>query len=203
MIRINLLRSAGLASSTVISSSSGSGDGGSLGQSAQKIAGAKIAVILACPILLYAYEQSNISSLNEQLTTVTAEATAVEGKKSAYGDTGPKVEKYTKQKEKIESQIVVIRELTKNRLREVKALDALQEITPSPVWYEDIQMKNGLISVKGHSLTEEGLTTLFSSLQDSAIFSRFEPKNQSYQDNAGARVLNFEVEFRVGRQEAP
>ncbi len=199
MIRVNLLRSTGLSASTS-AMSSGGGNVSSVDQ--QKMGGVKLVVILLFPILLYAYEYSNISSLKSQLASVQAESLKITAKKAAFGDTAPRVEKYTKQKAKIDSQMAVIGKFTKNRLREVKALDSLQEITPPQVWFETISMSGGLVRAKGYSLTDEGLTALFTKLTNSAIFSRFEPKSQSYQNAAnGSRVLKFDVEFHVGRQD--
>lgn len=197
MIRINLLKSTGL---TATPSVGGGGDVGAVDQ--QKLGAAKLFVILLCPILLYAYEYSNISTLKAQVVAAEEEAKKVEAKKAAFGDAAPKVEKYTKLKAKIDSQMATIRSLTRNRLREVKALDSLQEITPSQVWYESITMNGGLVKAKGYSLTDEDLTALFSKLTNSAIFSRFEPKSQTYATSAsGAKIVKFDIEFRVGKQD--
>ena len=199
MIRINLLRSTGLTASPVMG---GLSDGDAMSADQGKVVGTKIVAMLFLPLLVYGYEYTHLAGLNSQLDAAVAQAAAVEKKKAVYGDAGPKVERFTKQKEKIDAQIAVIRSLTKNRLREVKALDSLQEITPPPVWFDDITMENGLVRAKGYSLTDEGLNELFAKLTNSAIFSRFEPKSQTYKTAPdGTRTLAFEIEFRVGKQD--
>jgi Tfp pilus assembly protein PilN len=204
MIRINLLRSTGMTTSAPVMSGFGGGGGTQVVVVDQeKIGGLKLVVILLFPILLYGYEYMNISSLEAQKTEVEAQAAAVEGKRAAYGDAGPKVEKYTKEKQRIDSQLGTIRELSKGRLREVKTLDSLQSLTPPQVWFDSIKIEGNLVHAAGYSITDEGLSALFSSLNSSPVFSKFEPKSQSQEQTpSGQRIVKFEVEFVIGgRQE--
>ncbi len=196
MIRVNLLRATGLSAAPSMTGATVSDS------SQQSMGGLKLFVIALFPIAFYAYEYTHLASLKSESEVLEAEVKKVDAKKAAFGDAGPKVEKYTKQKAKIDTQMLTIRELTKNRLREVKALDSLQEITPGDVWFESIEMRDGVVKAKGFAQSNEGLTALSSKLTNSAIFSRFEPKGQSYEPGPNnTKVVKFEVEFRVGRQD--
>lgn len=203
MIRVNLLRSTGLASASP--SSFGASIGfESGGENTQKLAIGKLVVILVFPLLLYAYEYSNLSSLQEQFATVDAEAKQLEAKKQTFGDAAPKVEKYTKLKRKIDYQMEEIRKLTKNRLREVKALDAIQEITPPQVWYDSLSFKDENVIVKGYALTDADLGTLYQRLSTSPLFSNFTPGTQGQsQDASGKTVTKFDCRFSLGKQGSP
>ncbi|RYZ74522.1 MAG: hypothetical protein EOP05_09165 [Proteobacteria bacterium] len=208
MIRVNLLRSTGMtpAAPAMGGMFSGMGSGGGTSVAVvdqEKVGGIKLAVILCFPILLYAYEFMNISGLETEKAKVEAEAAAVEGKRAAYGDSGPKVEKYTKEKQRIDTQLATIRELTKTRLREVKTLDSLQSLTPAQVWFDSIKIEGNLVKASGYSITDEGLASLFQQLNSSPVFSKFEPKSQTQSTSAsGQRTVKFEVEFTIGgRQE--
>lgn len=195
MIKINLLRSMGLDSAPAM------GGGGALSAEMQKAAVLKIVMMGVFPGMLYVWETINIGNLNQRVAALQSEIKSVEGKKSSYGETAPLVEKYTKEKQKIEKQSDVIRGIMRNRLREVKALDSLQTITPSQVWFSKIDIKGSLVEAAGYSNTDEGLATLYTALGNSQFFSRFEPKQQGVASQGGTQVKSFSIEFNIGRQE--
>src|SRR4051812_45422458 len=125
MIRVNLLKSAG-ATGSVASGISLSDGGGVMTPEIQKEAVKKIGVILAGVAALYIYNMFVVQAQQDRLAKINAEVAAIEAKKTALGPTTPLVEKYNAEKKTLESQLEVLRVLARNRLREVKALDALQ-----------------------------------------------------------------------------
>jgi Tfp pilus assembly protein PilN len=193
MIRVNLLRNLGL--------DTGASAGIQVVAVDQQKQGAiKGAVILLFPVLLYVYETTNITSLNERRDALNHQITDINKKKAAFGDSGPKVEKFTKEKKKIDEQVEVIRSIARNRLREVKTLDSLQTLTPSQVWFEDIAIDGNLVKASGYSNTPDGVETLYAALNNSPLFSRFEPKGQTQEVQNGMQVVKFKIEFRIGRE---
>ncbi|MEK7358109.1 MAG: PilN domain-containing protein, partial [Bdellovibrionota bacterium] len=128
-----------------------------------------------------------------------ARVTAVEAEIAQYGDQGPRVEKYTKERQRIEQHLDGIEAIAKDRLREVKALDSIQTITPLQVWFDDILIEGGRVKANGFSNTDEGVATLYASLQNSPMFSGFEPKSQAQESVNGVKVMRFQVEFRIGK----
>lgn len=206
MIRVNLLRSTGLASAAPAGTMVGASASVDFSDNSavNKLAAGKIAVMAVFPLLLYAYEYSNVSSLQDQFKAVDSEATKTEEKKKAFGDVAPKVEKFSKQKKKIDRQMTVIRDLAKNRLREVKALDQIQKITPPSVWFTELTMAEGVVSAKGFSSSTDGVDQLFTALSNSPIFSDIRPgKTGGTVDAQGNPSSSFEVTFRIGKAEGP
>lgn len=204
MIRVNLLRSTGMTAAAPTSNPFGSGGTQVVTLNSEKTGGLKLFVILLFPVLFYAYEYMTLSDLEVQKTQVEAEAAAVEGKRAAYGDAGPKVEKYTKEKQRIDTQLSAIRELTKDRLRVLKTLDTLQSIANNitQVWFESIKIEGPQVKVIGYSLSDEGLATLFAALNGSPFFSKLIPQSQTQvTTQTGQRLVRFQVEFTIGRQE--
>lgn len=198
MIKINLLRNMGLDAAQ----SGGMAAAGIVAVDYQKQAAMRIAAILAIPLLLYAYESVSISGLKEELAAIQANTNKVNQEKAAYGDAGPKVEKYTKEQAKIDEHLKVIRGIAKNRLREVKAFNVLENDLPPQVWLEKISLEDSTVRVEGYSNNEEGVRTFFDKLENSPFFSGFQPQGQSQETVNGFKAIKFVVEFRVGR-EAP
>ena len=199
MIRVNLLRNLGLAASGT-SMTGGSGDIISVDVRRQAVV--RLVVILLFPLLLFIWEKLKINSLEAQKAQTQQRVDAVEGEKSSFGSAGPRVEKANKLKQKIQREIAVIRDLAKNRLREVKALDQLQSVLPSGVWLRKVTMESGKISMVGLALTSASVTELLTALNSNVFFSQVEPKGTKAQPHEMlGNVTEFQIQFRVGRQE--
>ena len=89
-------------------------------RSAQNIVRASKDLLRASNLLLLPRDDPHVNEATwlQAMKPGSPPYTKLSLKKAVYGDAAPKVEKFTKQKEKIDAQIEVIRNLTKNRLRE-------------------------------------------------------------------------------------
>lgn len=204
MIRINLLRNMGMSSAGTAMGTAvaGSGVPELISVDVRRQAAVKVVVILMFPMMLFIWEKLRINSLQAEKAQVQQRVDAVEAEKASFGSAAPRVEKANKLKDKIEKEIKVIRELAKNRLREVKALDQLQSVLPSGTWLSEVSMDGGKIILEGFALNEGSLTELLTALNSNVFFSMVQPKGTTLQTNPVlGSVTKFTIEFRVGRQE--
>lgn len=204
MIKINLLRSTGLQAGGITTMMGTTAGFEASGANDQKVALGKLGVLLLFPLLVYAYEYSNLSTLKDQLQAVENEAQKIEAKKSSFGDAAPRVEKYKQQKEKIDRQMGVIRILAKNRLEAVKALDAIQELTPPQIWYSSLVIDNGDVVAEGFASSYADFQPYYNRISSSPIFSNFNPVKQENNptDVNGRPAFKFEVRFHIGKAES-
>ncbi len=202
MIKVNLLRSTGLGASPSTMMGTSAGFEASAAND-QKVAIGKLLVLLIFPLLIYAYEYSNLSTLTEQKAAAEAEAQKIEDKKKSFGEAAPRVEKYKAQKAKIDRQMAVIRVLAKNRLQAVKALDAIQELTPSQIWYSSLVIDNGDVVAQGFATSYGDFQPYYNRISSSPIFSGFLPIKQESNptDVNGRPAYKFEVRFHIGKAE--
>ena len=196
MIKINLLRNVGVSAQSV---GGGEGDASPMSPTANKAAGARIAVILLFPVALYVYDMIANSTLEQELHDVTAKLESVKAERAKFGDTGVRMEQYTKDKKVLDEKVDAIREIARNRLREVKSLDALQSLIPTKTWLSRVDIKGSLVRITGLTSAEEGITDLIRGLESSSFFSRVEPKSTSQETLGAVTVKKFELEFRVGK----
>ena len=197
MIRVNLLRSLGLTTASPV----GSGGSFVISEDVQKQAFLKLLFIIIIPFCLKFWSDTRVKNLKRQLNELQTEIKNIESQKKSFGDAAPIFEKYKKEESKIKEQSDTIRQLAENRLRELKALDSLQSLTPSQVWYKFIEVEGSNVRASGYSSSEEGIAQLFSALNGSPVFSRFEPGAQAEQLINGSRVKSFEVSFQIGRSD--
>lgn len=203
MIRINLLRNMGMSSAGTAMGTSVAGSE-LITVDVRRQAAVKLVIILLFPVVLFIWEKLKINSLQAEKAQVQQKVDTVEAEKASFGSAAPRVEKANRLKEKIEKEIKVIRDLAKNRLREVKAFDQLQSVLPAGTWLSEVTMEAGKIEMSGFALNEGALTELLTALNGNVFFSMVQPKGTSLIKNeALGSVTKFTIEFRVGRQEEP
>lgn len=197
MIRINLMRTIGgvaAAPGTVVS-------GQALPGELQRRAVLKLLVILLFPVLLYVYDMITLSVLQGEVDKIRGQIQSVDNRIGAYGDTGPRVEKFQNEKKRLEKQLESLRNLTKNRLREVKTLATLQNIMPERAWLKSIRIDNGYVILGGYSATDEAFTDLIRALESNVFFSGISVKSTEQESTSNGSVKKFEIDFRAGKTE--
>jgi type IV pilus assembly protein PilN len=201
VIRVNLLRniSGGVGPANLGTGITAMPE---LSKEGQKQAALRLAVIFGAVGLLWFYEHNEITAKNQQLAQVQAQIAEVQAAKQRFGDAGPIVEKYNKQKDILAAQIKVLEGLTINRLREVKLLDALQSLIPQKAWLESIISDKGHVKIKGFAPDAETVNNLFRQLENNVLFSQVQQTTNVDQDVPEVGLLRrFEFEFIAGRPE--
>jgi Tfp pilus assembly protein PilN len=196
MIKINLLRNLGFDQV---------GAGGMIPGLSSESAGAartaiiKLVVFLVVPVALLAYERSNLSALNDELAAVQAKIQGKDRQIGLFGDTAPKVEQYAISKKKLDRELEVIKGLARNRLREVKTLDAIQGLMPNPTWLKSITFHADTVVLEGYTNGEDGVGELSSALSSAGPFSKVSLKSTTEEELPTGTVKKFTIELQVGK----
>jgi type IV pilus assembly protein PilN len=200
VIRVNLMRS--------ISGGGGAALGTSITASpvmtadVQKQLAFRLLAIIACVGVLWYYEHNELSLKQQKLAEVNSQIAEVQAKKQKFGDAGPIVEKYNKQKELLAAQIKILEGITVNRLREVKLLDAIQSIIPQKAWLESVTSEKGKVKMKGYAPDADTVNNLFRQLENNVLFSQVQQTTNVDQDVPEMGLMRrFEFEFIAGKPE--
>ncbi len=196
MIKINLLKNSGLASGSAAQAAASDAMA-----ELRKLALTRLLTILVLPMLLYAYEQFELRSKQASLREAYDRIRRLDEERAQYGDVGELIEKYTKEKERIDGEVEIIRNLTRARLREVKTLDTIQSLMPGDAWARKITIEpSNVVKLEGFASSEEGAANLIRALESTPIFSQVLPKRVA-QEGSDDVLKRFEIEFRIGRSE--
>ena len=196
MIKVNLLRNVGTTQVGGITSA-----GEVVPSNVGRQIFTKVFCMLLFPIALIGYEKFNISVLNSEYAQNEAKIKEVEKARSKYGDVGPKVERYTKERKHVDEQLAVVRKLARTRLRDVKALDALQSLVPEQTWFQKVSIDENNVKLYGYTMSEDGISILIRALENSPFFSQVEPKSTSQENLAAGPAKKFEMDFHIGKAE--
>lgn len=192
MIKINLLRSLGMSSAPIA-------DGELSAINVNQQASIKGLMILLFPLLVIGWEKINISFIRSEGESLEQQISKIEQEKASFGDVSPRVEKFTKERDKIEAEVETIRELTGNRLREVKTLDQLQSLVPSGAWLRKVSIKGLEVTLEGFTRYERGVPEFISILEKSAFFTNIRPGDTSRIDVGNAQALKFTLGFEIAK----
>jgi Tfp pilus assembly protein PilN len=177
VIKVNLLQSyAGPTSvsptGTVVPGQTGQPIGGSsISGKDQAEAALKVGMLFVPLILLISFEFYNTGELQRKEAQINAELAAAKSKTDTLKPQVEAVKKFQENKKELEVKINAIRTISKERLKNVKALDALQAIMPPKAWLTELTIKDTLVTLKGLAVEDVDVSQLMAGLEESVYFA--------------------------------
>ncbi|MEK6554207.1 MAG: PilN domain-containing protein [Bdellovibrionota bacterium] len=176
MIKVNLLKNRGTVSEastqfdyTNISGTPDSGADSSASSSPLAIL-AKVLIIFSLSVLLYIYESYNIGVLTEQNAAVQARVQELQAEITKNESIIGRATEMQSEIKQIEERINVIKKMSKIRLREIKAIDYLQNTMPDRVWFQTLDFKDKSFRVMGYAATDESLNRFIDTIDGKSFF---------------------------------
>lgn len=130
----------------------------------------KLLIIMLFPAALYFYEGYVIDDLNQKVNAARVINQQLDSKIQKIESQSTGAQKKQNLIKEIDDKIKFIRELSKTRLLEVKALDTLQSILPESLWFERLDYAKGVFTIAGKSYTQKDYQNFLSSLESSNFF---------------------------------
>ena len=117
--------------------------------------------------------------------------------------TRDEVEKFRAEKAEIERKLSVIANLEKTRTGQVKILDEVATRIPERVWLEEMELKQGVITLAGVSIDAEIVAEFMTSLSTSELFRDVTLTETTLKEKEGLKLNAFEIQARYGPEPAP
>lgn len=130
----------------------------------------KIVILLIPALLLYGYEKYNISQLEEKRTSISMRLQSLTSEIDSNKPVVQKAKEMQKEIKELEERIILIKNLSKVRLREIKAIDYLQNVIPDKVWFSELDFKDTNFEAKGFSVSDEALNRFIEGLEGKSFF---------------------------------
>lgn len=175
MIKINLLRNrggAGAQTSTAKVNYETTFDIGTddAASSSGKTIFLKIIIICTSTAVLMVYENYNIGNLRTQLSEVNLKKNNVlkELEKSKPIASGAR--ELQRKILDLEARIRAVKDLSKVRLREIKAIDYIQNVIPERVWLSLLDFKNDTLKIEGSAASDDQLSRFMDAIDGKSYF---------------------------------
>lgn len=130
----------------------------------------KIGIAFIPLVLTLFYEAYEVGQKKESLEKLSQKVTAVKGQTSGLGKEIDAVKRFQEEKSKLDQQVDTIRKLSRERLQNVKAMSALQDIIPLKAWITDLRLEREKVSLNGFAIDGIVVSEFVKSLDESIYF---------------------------------
>ena len=117
--------------------------------------------------------------------------------------TRDEVNRYRAEKQEIERKLNVISNLEKTRSGQVKVFDEIATRIPERVWLDEMQLKDGVISLSGVSIDAEIVAEFMTSLSASDMFRDVTLTETTLKEKEGLKLNAFQIEAHYGAEPPP
>jgi Tfp pilus assembly protein PilN len=131
----------------------------------------KCALLVVPLILIISFDYYEINQRQYTLATATSELAQAKQKLESLKPQVEAVTKFKENKKQLQTKIDVIRNISKERLKNVKALDALQSIIPAKVWLNKLTLKDNHVTMDGSAIEDSDVATFMQGLEESVFFA--------------------------------
>ena len=196
MIRINLAKMDASAPTPGIAAVSDSiGSGLSLPGTSNPFA--KIGVVLVFPLLLYVWEQNQLSTKRSTLAKKTQSLNAIKSEVEKFGSVTSIVEDLKKERELLHGRLKVIKKISGKRALKIGALRDLQRIIPRDVWLEAVSFNDGEITFEGLSRTPSSVQVMAEQLVGSQFIASALPSELKRSQVGETTLHKFKIKAKV------
>lgn len=192
MIEVNLLKGNAVTSGFDVKALADEGD--------QKTAVLKILVALLPVVGLYVYEGQVKEGKQNEFSRLQQQTTDVRARMEGLGNALELVERYKLEKKKLKDQIAVIRRLSRERLREVRALDALQSLVPQKAWLTNFEIDGTKVKIEGLALSDAAVTDFVEGLEESLFFDEVILGSTVEEKTSAGPLRKYELSCSLGKQ---
>ncbi|MBT4761244.1 MAG: PilN domain-containing protein [Bdellovibrionaceae bacterium] len=195
MIKINLLTSrissfGGAAQGITFDTSGGAED--------RKDAIKKVVYMLMFSIMLMVYESYNLDDLQDQLRKLRAEDSSQKANIAILKKKAGRAPEMEKEVKKMEEKLEIVTGLSKKRLRELKALDFLQNLIPESVWLKSMKYDGENVFFAAEASNDEDMNFFVEGLDKSVQFEEVILIKAVEKKSKTGTIKVFEVESKLG-----
>lgn len=191
MIRVNLIKNRSGSSKSASPSSAAFSAAES---DIRRDAIVRIFIMMIFPIGLWYYESENIPELRSRVNKLTIEHDQLKKHNAQLSSRASEIKKLKEEQTKIEAQINRILKLSKDRLTEIKVIEAVQNQISERIWLTKMEIANQKLNITGIAMGDYELSGFLETLTNSAFYSDVLLKNSVEQEFEKNIVKKFEIE---------
>ncbi len=165
----------------------------------QKQGAMKLLLVLLPTVGLYFYGDMVISEKTQVLRSKREYLTSLNVKIDQAKGVVDEIKKFREDKARLEIQISTIESLTKERLREVKILDAIQSDIPQKTWLTKVDVQNDLLTLTGFAAADADTTTFMEKLSNSIHLKDVNLIKSEENQIASGYIKRFEISSAIYR----
>lgn len=156
-------------------------------------------VLLIIPVLIVmGYEKYDEQKGKVKLNFIRNEVNKLTASLGKYGKQVQEVRRIQEEKKRLDGRINTIVDLSKDRLTNAKALNALHEVVPPEAWIEDMSINQGAVIFKGKATDDLTVSQFLRNLNESIYFEDVSLKSTKERSSSSGVVKAFEIHAKLG-----
>lgn len=190
MIRINLAQSAAAAP---VADSGIVGDIIYTPAELRKQGLLRLLLICVFPFGLWMYQESTVPDLIKERDAETQKLQQLRSYNAQMEKSVQEIKKFKDDEAQLQARIGYMEKLAKDRFREIKVLDLIQQVIPEKVWLTRVESGDGRITVQGQAMTDFEISSFMESLAKSVYFLDVNLLSSSETLVDGINIKKFEI----------
>lgn len=197
MIKTNLLKTrvnmGGVASQEYTFESAGE-------SSNQREQLTKFVLIIFGTVCLIVYQYIHVGGLEDELSGLQVQSQKLNTELAELKSKTGNVEEVQKEIKRSQEKIDLVEEYFGKRLKELKALDYLQNVIPDGVWLESFNYDGEKAKIVGSAITDRDLNSFVEKLEMSQNFQNVLLVSSQTDENAAGTFKKFELDSVIGEE---
>ena len=158
----------------------------------------KIALMIVFAYGLSYYETDNIETLQGQLKKEKSATSETQKQLTELRAQAGRAEQVKGQIDQLQEKLDILTGLSHKRLRELKALDSLQNFLPNGVWFRTLKYNGRGFDLNGSSATNEDLDEFEAALNASPVYTNVIRLSSVSSQTTQGTIINFQLQFDLG-----
>lgn len=158
----------------------------------------KIALMIVFAYGLSYYEADNIETLQAQLKKEKSATSETQKQLTELRAQAGRAEQVKGQIDQLQEKLDILTGLSRKRLRELKALDSLQNFLPNGVWFRTLKYNGRGFDLNGSSATNEDLDEFEAALNASPVYTNVIRLSSVSSQTTQGTIINFQLQFDLG-----
>lgn len=198
MIKINLATSK-------VSSMPLGGAGAGLGvefvdeSDTRKNAMKRILIIMLGPLALFLYENQNIPGKMNELQSKSQVLAELQAYNAKQADSVAEIKKFKEDEALIESRISALEKIAKDRQREIRVLDLLQNVIPEKAWLSRLEINPDRVNIQGMAMSDFEVSSFLEALTKSVFLMDVNLVSSNEVTEDGVVLKRFEISCLLER----
>ncbi|MEC9282275.1 MAG: PilN domain-containing protein [Bdellovibrionota bacterium] len=159
----------------------------------------KLVILIIPSLMLYGYEFYDEGVGAEALKLKQRQVEKLTQELAGFGKQVAEVRKIKEEKNRLTSRIDTIKEISKERLSNAKALDALHDIVPSQAWLKSLTIESGKVSIIGEATEDLVVSQLLRNLDESIYFNDVKLLSSTEVRKSGGSYKAFKIDCVLGQ----
>lgn len=153
----------------------------------------RLLLILVFPVGLWVYEQQTIPELVVQRDERARHFEELRSYNAKAAKSVLEIKKFKEDEARLQARITFLDRLARERLREIKVVDLVQQMIPEKVWLTRLDVNNGKLTLAGMATSDYEISGFMEGLAKSVHFVDVNLASSTDQMFEGLSVKKFEL----------